>query len=70
MVAKLSGTQIAAILLSLIAVFVFLVGVAVPWARSFHESFWLDGNYYEMVGISKFQDRGQILYVPVFKEKK
>lgn len=58
---------------TLFSIFVISICIYVTFRtqfQSYRQSFWLDGKYYEMIGLSKVQDNGRILFIPIFEEKK
>ena len=69
-VVKWFGKQAVVILLSCAAVAIFLFVTIASWFQTFRQSFWMDGKYYSMVGLSKVQDGKRQLYLPIFEEKK
>lgn len=58
---------------TLFSIFVISICIYVTFRtqfQSYRQSFWLDGKYYEMIGLNKVQDNGRILFIPIFEEKK
>lgn len=57
-------------LLSVFSITLFIYVSFANYFRSFKQSFWLNGKYYEMVGLTQVQDGQRTLSIPIFEEKK